>query len=191
MTSSGQLGKSPRNFSSKYPSVLSLEARGSVRDPSPRADLTTARSRAEQIPARSEPCLGLSLLAVASSCFLLIPLGFLPSPLLPAPGPENIRRHGLGYPPGAPPAQGHQRARPRHRGRHQAVQQIRQARLRPVHPAHHAPGRHRGAPRYCHVPGARRARAGEWQKQRFFCRRETQKLTKSRFLGNSCHFSLD
>lgn len=39
MTSSGQLGKSPRRVSSEYPSVLSLEAGGSVRDPSPGAVL--------------------------------------------------------------------------------------------------------------------------------------------------------
>lgn len=39
MTSSGQLGKSPRSVSSEYPSALSLEARGSVMDPGPRADL--------------------------------------------------------------------------------------------------------------------------------------------------------
>ena len=60
-----------------------------------------------------------------------------------AAGHEDLCGHGLGHPPGAPAAEGHHGAGAGHRGRHQAVQQVCEARLRPVHRAHHAVGRHR------------------------------------------------
>lgn len=86
---------------------------------------SSAQAGAQQIWALLNGCwagLGLSGLSPTPD-----PVGFVPSALLSAPGSEDLCGHGLGYPLGAPPAQGHQRAWPGHRGGHQAVQQICQA----------------------------------------------------------------
>lgn len=78
-----------------------------------------------------------------------IPVSVSPSV---AAGHENLRGHRLRHPAGPSAPQGHLRAGPGHRRRHQAVQQVCEAGFWAVHWTHHEAGGHCCAQRWDYPP---------------------------------------